>query len=158
MIELAAWLADPLPEGEAETRLTLLRTATAWDDRLEVLRLRLMLGLPFEMQREVLWNEAANDDHRAAVELITGQVMLARRLKGGWTWLDAAEKRLAHRLPGPDYLALLRRHAALRALILFDQPKTIRPLEELLVIANATAQFEGLKRPDYAKDRSDTLG
>lgn len=155
---LAAWHANPLPEGEAETQLAQLRTATAWDDRLEALRLRLMLGLPADMQRDVLWSEAKDDVQRAAVELITGQVLLARRLKGAWTWLDAAEKRLAHRLPGSDYLELLRRHAALRALTLFDQPKTLRPLEELLAIAKATSQLEGLKRPDYAKDQRDTLG
>jgi hypothetical protein len=142
VIDLAGWHASPLPEGEAAIRLGRLRTATAWDDRLEALRLRLMLGLPAEMQREVLFNEAADDPQRAAVELITGQVMLARRLKGAWHWLDAAEKRLAHCLSGPGYLELLRRHAVLRALTLFDQPKDIRPLEALLAIATATSQLE----------------
>ncbi len=158
MIDLAAWHAEPLPDGEAEARLARLRTATARDDRLEALRLRLMLGLPFEMQREVLWSEASDEIHRAAVEIVTGQVMLARRLQGAWTWLDAAEKRLAHRLPGPGYVALMRRHAALRSLVLFERPRAMRPLEALLAIAEATMQLEGLKRADYAQDARDTLG
>lgn len=158
MLDLSAWHATPIPPDEAKTRLTQLCTATAWGDRLEALRLRLMLGLPAEMQREVLFNEATDDSQRAAVELLTGQVMLARRLKGAWDWLDAAERRLAHRLSGPGYLALLRRHAILRALTLFDQPKAMRPLEELLAIAAATTRLEGMKRPDYAGDQRDTLG
>ncbi|MGK0674138.1 MAG: hypothetical protein ABWU16_05700 [Halothiobacillaceae bacterium] len=158
MFDLSAWHATPISPDEANTRLAQLGTATAWDDRLEVLRLRLMLGLPADMQQEVLFNEATDDSQRAAVELITGQVMLARRLKGAWDWLNETEKRLAHRLPGPGYLALLRRHATLRALTLFDQPKAIRPLEELLAIAVATARFKGMKRPGYAADQCDTLG
>jgi hypothetical protein len=155
-INLSAWHADPQPDAAA--RLSALSTTHNWNERLEALRLRLMLGLPADMQRDVLWSEAKDDMQRAAVELITGQVMLARRLQGAWGWLDAAEKRLAHRLPGPDYLEMLGRHAALRALSLFDQPKTIRPLEELLAIANATSRIEGLKRPGYTIDRRDTLG
>lgn len=158
MINLADWHANPLPEGEAQARLARLRTATAWDDRLEVLRLRLMLGLPAEMQRDVLWSEATDDLHRAAVELITGQIMLAQRLNGAWAWLDSAEKRLAHVLPGPGYLEPLQRHAALKGLRLFEQYKTMRPLLELLAIAEATNQLEGLKRPDYVGDQRDTLG
>jgi len=158
MLDLSAWHAHPVPPDEAETRLAQLRTATSWGDRIETLRLRLMLGLPAEMQRDVLFNEATDDLQRAAVELITGQVMLARRLKGAWRWLDAAEIRLAPRLPGPGYVELLRRHATLRALPLFEQPRAMRPLEDLLRIAAATSQLEGLKRPDYAGDQRDTLG
>ena len=158
MINLADWHANPLPEGEVQARLAQLRTATVWDDRLEVLRLRLMLGLLADMQRDVLFNEATDDLQRAAVELITGQVMLAQRLKGAWAWLDSAEKRLAHVLPGPGYVELMRRHATLRALRLFDRPKTIRALDELLTIASATSQLEGQKRTDYAQDQRDTLG
>lgn len=158
MIDLALWHADPLPEGEAQARLAQLRTATTWDERLEVLRLRLMLDLPAEMQREVLFSEANDDLQRAAVELVTGQVMLARRLKGAWAWLDSAEKRLAHRLPGPGYVGIMRRHATLKALTLLEQPKALRTLEELLAIASATAMFEGMKRPDFAGDQRDTLG
>jgi len=158
MLDLSAWHANPIPTNEAETRLAQLRTATTWDDRLEALRLRLMLGLPADIQRDVLLGEASDDLQRAAVELITGQIMLARRLKGAWTWLDAAEKRLAHRLPGPGYLELLRRHAVLRALTLYEQPKAMRPAEELLAIAAATTQLEGRRRPDYIGDQRDTLG
>ena len=157
-IDLAAWHADPLPNNEAQTLLTQLRTATAWNERLEVLRLRLMLGLPAEMQRDVLLREAEDELQRAAVELITGQIMLAQRRQGAWVWLDAAEQRLAHHLPGAGYLELLRRHATLRGLKLFDTPKSMRPLEELLAIANATSQLEGLKRPDIVRDQRDTLG
>ena len=155
-IDLGAWHAEPLPDAEA--RLARLRSATAWQERLEGLRLRLMLGLPSDMQRDVLWSEAENELQRAAVELITGQVMLAHRRKGAWTWLDAAEKRLAQHLPGADYIKLLRRHAALRGLRLFDTPKPMRPLEELLAIASATSQLEGLKRPDITGNQRDTLG
>ncbi|MEF3194050.1 MAG: hypothetical protein K6346_07540 [Halothiobacillaceae bacterium] len=158
MLDLAAWHAEPLAQDKAEARLARLGTAMAWDDRLEALHLRLMLGLPAMMQREVLMAEADDDLQRAAVELITGQVMLARRLKGAWAWLDAAEKRLAHGLPGPGYLELLRRHAMLRTLPLFDQPKPMRPLKELLAIAAAISRLEGMKRPDYAGDQRDTLG
>ena len=154
--DLGAWHAEPLPD--AETRLAALRMASLWHERLEALRLRLILGLPSDMQREVLWNEADNELQRAAAELITGQVMLARRLKGAWVWLDAAEKRLAQHLSGTGYIKLLRRHAVLRGLRLFDTPKPMRPLEELLAIANAISQLEGLKRPDIAGNQRDTLG
>ncbi|MGD9889268.1 MAG: hypothetical protein AB7S56_08405 [Halothiobacillaceae bacterium] len=153
---LGAWHAEPLPD--AETRLAVLRMASLWHERLEALHLRLMLGLPSEMQRDVLWNEADNEVQRAAVELITGQVMLARRQKGAWLWLDAAEKRLAQHLSGRDYITLLRRHAVLRSLALFDVARPVRPLDELLAIARATAQLEGLQRKDYSQDTRDTLG
>jgi len=157
-IDLSAWHADPLSEHTAQTRLAQLRTATAWADRLEALRLRLILGLPAEMQRDVLLGEANDELQRAAVELITGQVMLAQRLQGAWDWLDAAEKRLAHHLPGAGYLELLRRHATLRGLRLFDTPKPMRPLLELLAIARATAQLEGIQRKIIMQDARDTLG
>ncbi len=158
MIDLAAWHADPLPEHAAQARLAQLRTATAWSERLEALRLRLMLGLPAEMQRDVLFHEADDELHRAAVELITGQVMLAQRRQGAWDWLDAAKQRLAHHLPGAGYLELLRRHAALRGLRLFDTPKLMRPLDELLTIARMTAQLEGRQRKSITQDARDTLG
>jgi len=158
LIDLAAWHADPLPEDTAQARLAQLRTATAWTDRLEALRLRLILGLPAEMQRDVLVHEADDDLQRAAVELITGQVMLAQRRQGAWDWLDAAEQRLAHHLPGAGYLELLRRHAALRGLRLFDTPKRMRPLVELLSIAHITAQLEGRQRQTITQDARDTLG
>ena len=93
MIDLAAWHADPLPESAAQSRLTQLRTACVWDERLEALRLRLMLGLPGEMQRDVLLHETDDERQRAAIELITGQIMLAQRRRGAWAWLDAAPKR-----------------------------------------------------------------
>jgi len=158
LIELAAWHAEPLPEHAAQTRLAKLRTATAWADRLEVLRLRLILGLPFEMQRDVLLGEANDDLQRAAVELITGQMMLAQRRQGAWDWLDAAEKRLAHHLPGADYLELLRRHATLHGLKLFDTPKPMRPLDELLAIARTIERLEGIQRKIITPDARDTLG
>ncbi|MDD2894208.1 MAG: hypothetical protein PHF20_09810 [Halothiobacillaceae bacterium] len=157
-IDLAAWHADPLPRDEANARLVPLRTATAWHERLEVLRLRLMLGLPAEMQRDVLLHEAANEQQRAAVELITGQIMLAQRQQGAWVWLDAAQQRLAHHLPGAGYLELLRRHATLRGLRLFNTPKPMRPLAELLAIASMTAQLEGRQRKIITQDARDTLG
>ncbi len=155
-IDLGAWHAEPLPDAEA--RLARLRTATAWQERLEGLRLRLMLGLPSDMQRDVLWSEAENELQRAAVELITGQLMLAQRLKGAWTWLDAAEKRLAQHLPGADYIKVLRRHTALRTLRLFDSARPMRPLSALLAIAAATSQLDGLQRKNHKQDARDTLG
>lgn len=158
MIELAAWHADPLPEHAAQARLAQLRTATAWHERLEALRLRLILGLPAEMQRDVLFHEADDELQRAAVELITGQIMLAQRRQVAWLWLDAAQQRLAHHLPGAGYLELLRRHAALRGLRLFDTPKPMRPLVELLTIASMTAQLEGRQRQIITQDARDTLG
>jgi len=157
-IDLAAWHAEPLPEHAAQSRLAQLRTASAWTDRLEALRMRLMLGLPAEMQRDVLLSEARVEQQRAAVELITGQIMLAQRRQGAWDWLDAAEKRRAHHLPGAGYLELLRRHATLRGLRLFDMPKPMRPLAELLAIAHVTAQLEGRQRKIITQDARDTLG
>ena len=157
-IDLAAWHADPLPEDSAQARLTQLRTASALADRLEALRLRLILGLPADMQRDVLLSEAHDEQQRAAVELITGQIMLAQRRQGAWAWLDAAEKHLAHHLPGADYLELLRRHATLRGLRLFDTPKPMRPLAELLAIAHMTTQLEGRQRQIITQDTRDTLG
>lgn len=158
MLDLAAWHAEPIAKAAAEAQLARLRTAARWEERLEALRLRELLGLPADMQREVLLAEADDERHRAAVELITGQVMLARRLRGAWSWLEAAEQRLAHRLPGPRYLALLQRHAALRALPLFEWPSPIRPLVELLAIAAAAARLERPQRPLTTLDRRDTLG
>lgn len=158
MIDLAAWHADPLPESAAQSRLTQLRTTCVWDERLEALRLRLMLGLPGEMQRDVLLHETDDERQRAAIELITGQIMLAQRRRGAWAWLDAAEKRLAHSLPGTAYLELLRRHIRLRSLKLFDTPKAMRPLDELLNIAAMTTQLEGRQRASSVQDARDTLG
>lgn len=158
MLDLAAWHAEPIPRAEAEAQLTRLRTAARWEARLEALRLRELLGLPADMQREVLLAEMDDERKQAAVELITGQVMLARRLQGAWDWLQAAEQRLAHHLSGPDYLVLLRRHAALRPLILFPTPRPLRPLSELLAIAQATARLKGPNRALHGFDQRDTLG
>jgi len=158
LIDLAAWHAEPLPERAAQTRLAQLRTATAWNERLEVLRLRLILGLPADMQRDVLLGEAKDELQRAAVELLTGQIMLAQRRQGAWVWLDAAEKKLAHHLPGAGYLELLRRHATLRPLALFAEPRPIRSLNELRAIAAATALFASQTRKEYLQDARDTLG
>lgn len=157
-LDLCAWHAEPLPQEALHARLAGLRGASGFEARLEDLRLRLMLGLPCTMQREVLLSEAADELGRAAVELICGQVMLAQRQSGAWTWLDAAQGRLAQRLPGPCFREILQRHARLRPLTLFPAPRPIRPLAELLAIAAATARLEGRRRPAYTPDRRDTLG
>ena len=162
MIDLAAWHAEPLPPDEAQAQLADLRTATSWDDRLAALRLRLLLGLPSEMQHEVLLAEAQNEQQRAAVELLFGPMLLAQRRQGAWHWLDAAEKRLAHGMSGEGYIQLMRRHAALRPLVLFRHGKTARPLPALLAIAAATSQLEAKSRStaraSVATDARDTLG
>ncbi|MEW5838753.1 MAG: hypothetical protein AB1717_07970 [Pseudomonadota bacterium] len=145
MIDLAAWHAEPLPADEAQARLARLRSATSWDERLEALRLRLLLGLPADMQRDVLLAETDDARQQAAVELVFGQAMLAQRKHGAWIWLDAAEKRLAHLMPGADYIQLMRRHASLRSLSLFERVKTPRPLHELRTIALCTQRLKTQK-------------
>ncbi len=158
MIDLAAWQATPVRAEQAQHELARLRHATTHSERLHALRLRLTLDLPSDMQRDVLLAEANTPAERAAVELITGQVLLAKRLHGAWAWLDAAEPRLSHLLPAAAYLAVLRRHNALRPLTLFAQPKPMRPLDALVRIAAMTAQLEGRLRQPSAHNARDTLG
>lgn len=158
MIDLAVWHATPVRADQAQHELARLRLATTHSERLHALRLRLILDLPSDMQRDVLLAEANTPAERAAVELLTGQVLLAKRLHGAWVWLDAAEPRLSDLLPATAYLALLRRHRALRPLTLFAQPKPMRPLDELLRIAAMTAQIEGRPRQPSTHNARDTLG
>lgn len=96
---------------------------------------------------------------RALLELITGQLLLSRRLEAARAHLDRGF-RLAGRLFTPaDYLAVLNRHQQLTRLPLGATALPAAPLAQLLTTAQVIERLEGDTSRRWGKhDPTDLYG
>jgi hypothetical protein len=96
---------------------------------------------------------------RALLELVTGQLLLSRRLHSARQHLEQGFH-LASRLFTPDdYLAVLKRKQQLAHLPLSDTPLPAATLTQLLVTAQVIERMEGgTRRPLGKHDPTDLYG
>ena len=128
-LSLAAWLADPLPERDAELWLrdirTQLRTCYVRGQPNFHVRLAEIIALHWcgkntAMNYQNLLAVLDSDRHRAQLELCFGQLLIACKRRSAWHHLDDGFERAANLLEPEEYFIVLRRHDCLRHLPLSD--------------------------------------
>ena len=103
----------------------------------------------------------APHEYRGLVELIYGQLLTSRKLTGAHAYLQQGFRMAArqNRLTPADYLALLRRHELLRALVLTDLGSPPCTLPDLLNEARIIRQLQPPGgRCSFRHRDDDTLG
>lgn len=98
-------------------------------------------------------------DRAAIAELVYGQLLMTRKLLGAGDRLRQGFRRAVAQLASDEYLALLRRHELLGALVLTSSPAAPQTLAELLREARVIRRLERHPAPRHALHRrDDTLG
>ncbi|HFD81236.1 MAG TPA: hypothetical protein ENK05_12715 [Gammaproteobacteria bacterium] len=163
---LASWFADPLPRAQAKAWLARIRrqrhSGHAFSHCAAVAEL--IAGYWADQQVEPgfanLAATLAQAEQRALPLLCYGQLLLARRRRAAWEWLQPGFELAAPSLEPQDYFRLLRRHECLRALPLGDQAMEPASLHSLLREARVIRRLQGGREPRRPLDRNhvDTLG
>ncbi len=83
------------------------------------------------------------DRCRAQLELCYGQLLMARKRRSAWQYLNAGFELAANLLHPEDYFIVLGRHACLRHLPLCEQGVKPAGLEDLLCEAAVIARLRG---------------
>lgn len=168
---LGLWMADPMTADEA-TQLA----AAAEEAHRQSLRANGSTLRP-ELARCLarLWLEAHastscfefivafSETERALLKLVHGQALMGQRRFPAIELLDQGFSMAATRMDAADYLAVMNRHQALRAIPLAEQAKPITPLRTLLQESRVIRSLESADAPPRNKrrppgDRSDTVG
>lgn len=95
----------------------------------------------------------------ALLELITGQLLLSRRLHGARQHLERGFHRASRLFTATDYLTVLKRQQQLACLPLADTPLPAATLAQLLTTAQVIERMEGDRRRPLGKhDPTDLYG
>ena len=98
-------------------------------------------------------------DRAAIAEIVYGQLLMTRKLLGAGDRLRHGFRRAVAQLAPDEYLALLRRHELLGALVLTSSPAVPQTLAELLREAGIIRRLERYPiRKHVLHRRDDTLG
>jgi hypothetical protein len=151
-IPLAAWLAEPLPAAQARAALAVLgrRPAggpdgpgKAFGVHLGEMICRYWAGHDIEADYRNLSALYRGEREQATLELVSGQLLIARRLRGALHHLDRGFALAARLLGAEDYFVVLGRHELLRQLPLFTTPSPPAGLDALLCEARVIARLRG---------------
>jgi hypothetical protein len=154
-LSLAAWLADPLPERDAELWLAQvgyrLRTCYARAQHCFQARLAEIIALHWcgknaAMHYQNLRPVLDSDRHRAQLELSYGQLLIACKRREAWRHLDDGFECAANLLEPEEYFIVLRRHECLRHLSLSDNGADPVGLDGLLREAGVISRLAGPNR------------
>ena len=161
---LAGWYADPLDatdtadlllQVEASQQTCLRRGASCF--RVQLLALichEWLLGESHNCQEPL----AGNDYERALQELVRGQLLASRKLKGALDYLEHGFHLAAPRLAPQEYFELLHRHESLACLSFTDTPSAPQDLAALLNEAAVTKRLRGNECITHPFDHGDTVG
>jgi hypothetical protein len=156
-VSLGRWYATPLsPEQaarllaliEAKERARLRRGASCTTCQFSRLVARFWLGEPAENDYQGL---TARLQHRhsprarALLELIYGQLLLARRRRGALVHLDRGFSEGRHLFAPGDYFVVLKRHSLFRMLPAEAEGAPLA-LEDLLTTARVIERLQGNRR------------
>ncbi|MCB1737197.1 MAG: hypothetical protein KDI42_03635 [Gammaproteobacteria bacterium] len=164
------WHGDPVPTNLASDWLNV--TDNRNSDALARLVARYWAGLRCDVLLDELQRNACNAQQTALIDLVWGQLLMARRLEGAMAWLNRGFNTAAPFLSARDYLRVLKRHQTLNWLILDPKPSPPLTLPDLIRLADVTrrlraangedARFapDSARRPQIDGDshREDTLG
>lgn len=167
--QLSAWHAEPLTQAAAQALLNDVRISMRKNviQNRQILALRLQemiarfwLGYPIVMMYETLIAQTWNDNDRALIELVYGQLLMSKKLQGASVHLHKGFG-LARKALGPEeYFLLMNRHNLLDFLVLSKTPATGQNLQTLLNEAGVIQRLQagrGKSRP-AATDNEDTIG
>jgi hypothetical protein len=167
--DLGAWYAEPLAAPAARRLLERARErqqrayvagtdGAAW--AVQEMIARFWLDQSIESQYRNLLKTAGDEGVRVLAELVYGQLLMSRRLRGADRHLRAAFASAAALLAPADYFAVMKRHQLLGHLALQATPSPPLGLDALL---REAAVIRTLKRAHGAGRgaggrRDDTLG
>ena len=164
-LNLGAWYAEPLEPVQAEALLRQAQQAQqhAYRQRLPCtacpfheLIARFWLGRSTDALYERLRRPGNPAHSRALAELISGQLLMSRRLAGAMERLRHGFFLAAPQLPAAEYFQILKRHELLALLPLMTKPASTQTLDALLREARVIQQLRGRHRVD--SNRGDPLG
>lgn len=167
---LADWHGDPVSPNMASNWLNSADNRNA--DALTRLVGRYWAGLRCDVLLAELQRNANNAQQTALIDLVWGQLLMARRLEGAMAHLNRGFDVAAPLLSARDYLRVLKRHQTLSWLVLNPVPSPPQTLTDLIRLAEVTrrlraangedARFapDSARRPQVDGDshREDTLG
>ena len=154
-LSLAAWLADPLPERDADRwmaeiraqlRRCYARAQPCFHLRLAEIIARHWSGTNIAMHYENLRAVLESDRDRAQLELCYGQLLVAHKLLAAWPHLDEGFELAANLLEPEEYFIVLQRHDCLRHLPLSDLGADPAQLGDLLREASVISRLAGPDR------------
>lgn len=165
-LSLAAWYAQPLDAKAAQGLLREVhgiqqqahraRTACSACPFHEMVA-RYWLGRSIEGAYEHLMHSGNAGRRRALAELISGQLLMSRRVRGAMERLRNGFYLAGPYLAAADYFQVLKRHELLAVLPLLPQPAPAQSLDALLREARVILQLQGpARRPPG--DRGDLIG
>lgn len=167
MLRLADWYAEPLAQAPARAlleqarlrRQSALRAGQpAFTARLIELIAGWWSGQDLAMHHASLGAECSTPQEQALRELVTGQLLISRRLDSARACLERGFALAAPLLPAQDYFRVMKRHALLEALPLGTRPAPARGLDELLTEAAVIRRLQGRQARGGRADPADTLG
>ena len=151
-VSLASWFAEPLSGSQADAWLPRIqrRTQAAIVDGRDAFMIRLTdlivqywRGQEIEAGHKNLLTLAVTPRDRAMLELVVGQLLIARKSGRAWRHLDAVFEQAAHLLEPEEYFQVLKRHELLRLLPLSPNRVTPAGLDELLTEAKVIGRLKG---------------
>ena len=154
-LSLAAWLADPLSERDADRWMAEIRAQLracyagarpCFHVRLAELIARHWCGMSIAMHYENLGAVLESDRDRAQLELCYGQLLVACKLRSAWPHLNEGFELAANLLEPEEYFIVLRRHDSLRNLLLSDVGADPVGLDGLLREAGVISRLVGPDR------------
>lgn len=165
---LGLWHGDPLGTPAAQTLLARAQQRQRRGHRqrrcrscvLQELIARYWLGEEIgPLYRHALPLLQGSAHGRALLEIITGQLLLSRRLNGARQHLEEGFHRASRLFTPSDYLAVLKRQQQLSYLPLGDTALPAAPLSELLTTAQVIERMAGSSRRSRGKhDPTDLYG
>lgn len=165
-MSLSGWYAEPLDQSQAMALLTEVQQRQHQAHRrhgrcsacpFHELVARFWLGRSTDALYARLTHAASASRRRALAELVSGQLLMSRRLQGAMERLRNGFFLAAPHLPAADYFQVLQRHELLALLPLLARPAAPQSLAALLREAQVIRQLQGRKGLS-AHDRGDTLG
>lgn len=166
-LRLADWYATPLPEPVAralleqagQQRQSALKTGrSAWVPRLIELIAGWWCGQDLGMHHASLSAGCRERHEQALLELVTGQLLISRRLAAAHAHLQRGFALAAPLLPAQDYFTVLKRHGLLEYLPLRASAGAPLTLDELLTEAAVIRRLQGGRSGGGRADPGDTLG
>ncbi|RRQ21928.1 hypothetical protein [Thiohalobacter thiocyanaticus] len=166
-LRLADWYALPLPEPAARALLAQARqrrqSALKRGEAVLVQRLIELIagwwcGQDLDMHHASLSAECRERHEQALLELVTGQLLISRRLAAARPHLQQGFALAAPLLPAQDYFTVMKRHGLLEYLPLGPSASAPLTLDELLTEAAVIRRLQGGRPGGGRADPADTLG
>ena len=166
-LRLADWYAEPLSAEAARAMLARARrrrqaSLKAGESTFTARLIELIAGWwggqDLAMHHASLAGEPRTPQEQALLELVTGQLLVSRKLAAGRAHLQRGFALAAPLLPAQDYFTVMKRHGLLERLSLSSVPAAPAGLEALLTEAAVIQRLQGEKSRSGPPDPQDTLG